>query len=89
MISTKVRAQVEKDGTLKLPKEVWAEIGMEQPREIELFMRLPFVVGKPVTPVKLTDEDRARIKRIGELIEETFKGMDMEYVREGRRDRWS
>ncbi len=88
MISTVVRVQVEKDGTLKLPPRWWEELGIDQPSEVELLLRVPLVVNKPVTPVKLTDEDRARLKRIGELIEETFKGMDMEYVREGRRDRW-
>lgn len=87
MDATFVRVRVDKDGGIRIPPAILNELGVIPTQEVEV-MVTPLRVNKPITPVKLTDEDRARLERIGELIEETFKGMDMEYVHEGRRDRW-
>lgn len=87
MIATLVKVKADENGNVEIPSSFWRQLGIEPNQEVEV-MVTPLKVNKPVTPVKLTDEDRARLKRIGELIEETFKGMDMDYVREGRRDRW-
>jgi bifunctional DNA-binding transcriptional regulator/antitoxin component of YhaV-PrlF toxin-antitoxin module len=87
MASTIVRVRVGIDGGIHIPSTMLDELGIAPTEEVQV-MVIPLRVNKPVTPVQLTDEDRVRLKRIGELIEETFKGMDMEYVREGRRDRW-
>lgn len=87
MIATMVKVKADENGNVEIPTSFWREIGIEPNQEVEV-MVTPLKVNKPVTPVKLTDADRARLKRIGELIEETFKGMDLDYVREGRRDRW-
>ncbi|MBI4673945.1 MAG: hypothetical protein HY741_20050 [Chloroflexi bacterium] len=87
MIATMVKVKADENGNVEIPSSLWRELGIEPNQEVEV-MVTPLKVNKPATPVKLTDEDRARLKRIGELIEETFAGMDWEYVREGRRDRW-
>lgn len=87
MIATLVKVKADENGIVQLPPTFWRELGLEPNQEVEV-MVTPLRVNKPITPVKLTDEDRARLKRIGELVEETFAGMDMDYVREGRRDRW-
>ncbi len=86
MIATMVKVKADENGNVEIPTSFWRELGIEPNQEVEV-MVTPLKVNKPVTPVKLTDEDRARLKRIGELIKETFAGMDWEYVLEGRRDR--
>ncbi len=87
MVATFVKVKADENGDVQIPTTVWRKLGVQPNQEVEVLVT-PLRVNKPVTPVKLTDEDRARLHRIGELIEETFAGMDMEYVREGRRDRW-
>ena len=88
MIATFVKVKVEADGGVHIPPVVLQGLGATPQQEVEVMVTL-LPVKKPVTPIKLTDEDRARLKRIGNLIEKSFAGMDWEQVREGRRDRWS
>lgn len=91
MISTIVRVQLEKDGTLKLPPHLWQELGIEPPREIELFMRIPEQSRR--VPRALSLEERARFDRAAELLRASYQDADMDMVwkeiEQGRRDRWS
>lgn len=87
MIATTIKVHIEDDGTVRISPRTWATLGVEPPSQVELYLEI--AEPKPAyAPVRLTPAQRENLKRIGELIEETFAGMDLEYVREGRRDRW-
>ncbi len=85
MITTFVKVQVEADGTVRIPRDVWKALDIKPPQEVELALSV-----KPAAlshgPVPLTQEDRERLERIGELIDKTFAGMDWEEIHRARRD---
>jgi hypothetical protein len=88
MIATFLKMDVDDAGEVRIPSTVLKEIGATPHKQVQIMVSL-LNIDKPVSPVTLTDQERERLKRIGELIEKTFQGMDLDYVREGRRDRWS
>ena len=57
MIATFVKVQVEEDGGIHIPPVVLQELGAAPRQEVEVMVTL-LPVKKPITPVKLTDEDR-------------------------------
>lgn len=86
MISTVVK--VADDGTIKIPPEIWQEAGITPPEEVKIEVGAKQITLLPRRePVPLSDADRKNLKRIGELIKETFAGMNWEDAHRARRDR--
>ncbi len=80
------------DGTIRIPPEVWKEVGITPPEDINIQVDARGITLVPrAEPVDLTREDRELFDRIGQLLRESFAGADAEQVwteiHLGRRDR--
>ncbi len=84
--------KVADDGTIRIPPEVWKEAGITPPEDINIQVDTRGIMLVPrAEPMHLTNEDRERFDRIGQLLRESFAGADADQVwaeiHSGRRDR--
>ncbi len=86
MICTIVK--VSEDGTIKIPDEIWQEAGLARPDEVKVEVNAHQITLVP-TPEETTapEDDRENLKRIRELIHETFADIDWQEIHRARKDR--
>ncbi len=84
--------KVADDGTVRIPPEVWKEAGITPPEDINIQVDSRGIRLVPrAEPARLSDEDRERFDRIGQLLRESFADADADQawaeIHSGRRDR--
>ncbi len=84
--------KVDDDGTIRIPPEMWKEAGITPPEDVNIQVDSHRITLAPrAEPVRLTDEDRERFDRIGQLLRESFAGAVADQawaeIHSGRRDR--
>lgn len=91
MISTVVRVRVEEDGTVRIPPDVWQELGVEPYQGLEVLVNIQ-PISLPPEPIAMTQDDQLRMDRIIDLLEQSFETVDTDEawteIHEARRDRW-
>jgi len=91
MIATRIKVQVNEDGTIHIPREIVKEIGAKPRQEIQVTLTVS-QTDTPRVPMKLTMEQRAKFDEALMYLRKSMEGVDvadaLRHIREGRRDRW-
>ena len=85
-----IKVRVAEDGTLTIPPELVAEMGVGPEGEVEVISQNgTLVLRQPrekEETLKLSEEERARLRRMQRLLEETFAEADWEEIHAARED---
>lgn len=80
--------EVNKDGKVQIPAEVWEAAGVSIPTSVDLIVQEATITLMPHRPLKpLSTEDKANLRRIRDLLEETFAEANWTEIHRGREER--